>query len=538
MTQLSQKQLEANRRNAQKCTGPKSTAGKKRSRLNAVKHGLTAQIPVLPGEDPTQFHTRVDGYKTDLQPRGTLENDLVEQMAQQAWQIDRALTADAARLTIKIQTAAAESAVRDADQAAALGQRLFFDRRGPTPLFPSVKLQGRSSARTSRTDQPDDPDDPVRLLILLESNTAGCRFLLDCWAALRDRIETGQCWQSPEKLRGIRMLGRQPLDCADHRDVAEVLLACHVLDPQHKQAFSEVRCEMDDDEWKAYARRLEGRNYTAITPVDAPAARAVLLGVVDKATRRLNLLVTTHQERDAQVAALNVHALAFDATAEGERLRRYKNACERAFHRTIATLLKVRKEVDIPVFDDDLVPEPQPQDDLHRVPEHPAEEVHDLRNETIGTAFNDLEGDPAAAARDPAHVADEAYRDALEIAIANRRDPEAEPKPIDMVPLKAAIEVHADHILAWEELEKAREIGIGRPNYYRADEPHPAAVSPRPGDPLPAGGDPGTAETARGPMSETTAAQRDLQQLTAPGVLSSSMELDSVLEVRATLVNH
>ena len=39
-------------------------------------------------------------------------------------------------------------------------------------------------------------------------------------------------------------------------------------------------------------------------------------------------------------------------------------------------------------------------------------------------------------------------------------------------------------------------------------------------------------------MSETTAAERDLQQLTAPGVLSSSMELDSVLEVRETLVNH
>ena len=104
-------------------------------------------------------------------------------------------------LTIRIQTNAAETAVRDADQAAALGQRLFFDRRGPTPLFPSVKLLGRSSPRTSRTDQPDDPDDPVRLLIILESNTAGCRFLLDCWAALRDRIETGQCWQSPEKLR-------------------------------------------------------------------------------------------------------------------------------------------------------------------------------------------------------------------------------------------------------------------------------------------------------------------------------------------------
>ena len=116
-------------------------------------------------------------------------------------------------------------------------------------------------------------------------------------------------------------MGNQPHDAADYRDVAELLLACHVLNPQHKQAFSEVRCEMDDDEWKAYARRLEGRNYTAITPADAPAARAVLLGIVDKAIRRLNLLATTHQERDAQFVALSVHALAFDDTPEGERLR-------------------------------------------------------------------------------------------------------------------------------------------------------------------------------------------------------------------------
>ena len=86
-------------------------------------------------------------------------------------------------------------------------------------------------------------------------------------------------------------------------------------------------------------------------PRTTAAARAVLLGIVDKATRRLNLLATTHQERDAQVAALNVHALAFDDTPEGERLRRYKNACDRAYHRTIATLLKVRKEVEIADFD-------------------------------------------------------------------------------------------------------------------------------------------------------------------------------------------
>ena len=47
----SSKRIEANRRNAQKSTGPRTTEGKDRVRLNALKHGLTASTAVLPGED-------------------------------------------------------------------------------------------------------------------------------------------------------------------------------------------------------------------------------------------------------------------------------------------------------------------------------------------------------------------------------------------------------------------------------------------------------------------------------------------------------
>lgn len=43
----SQRRIEANRRNAQRSTGPKTQDGKARSRLNAVKHGLSASLPAL-----------------------------------------------------------------------------------------------------------------------------------------------------------------------------------------------------------------------------------------------------------------------------------------------------------------------------------------------------------------------------------------------------------------------------------------------------------------------------------------------------------
>ena len=65
---LSEKQLKANQANAKKSTGPKTTTGKQRSRLNAVRHGLTGQVVVLPSEDMEAFNkfaaAIVDSFKT------------------------------------------------------------------------------------------------------------------------------------------------------------------------------------------------------------------------------------------------------------------------------------------------------------------------------------------------------------------------------------------------------------------------------------------------------------------------------------------
>ena len=54
-TVTSSKRVEANRKNAARSTGPRSATGKCRSRFNAVKHGMAAKLPVLPGEDPDAF---------------------------------------------------------------------------------------------------------------------------------------------------------------------------------------------------------------------------------------------------------------------------------------------------------------------------------------------------------------------------------------------------------------------------------------------------------------------------------------------------
>jgi hypothetical protein len=85
----SQKQIDANRANAQRSTGPKTPEGKAASSLNALKHGLTAELAVIPGEDPDAFDESARSFFDHLQPVGPLETQLVEQIVTASWRLAR-----------------------------------------------------------------------------------------------------------------------------------------------------------------------------------------------------------------------------------------------------------------------------------------------------------------------------------------------------------------------------------------------------------------------------------------------------------------
>ncbi|MBY0506772.1 MAG: hypothetical protein K2X03_22825 [Bryobacteraceae bacterium] len=86
---ITEAQRAACQRNAQMSTGPRTEAGKSRARLNAVKHGLTAKLPVLPFENEADFIELRDGFLADFAPRNTYEKFLVTQLATQAWRMLR-----------------------------------------------------------------------------------------------------------------------------------------------------------------------------------------------------------------------------------------------------------------------------------------------------------------------------------------------------------------------------------------------------------------------------------------------------------------
>ncbi len=79
---------DVNRANAEHSTGPRTPEGKQRSAMNAVRHGLSAKTPVLPGEDPQAYQEFCRKMIEDIHPKGTLEEQLAQSLAGIQWRLN------------------------------------------------------------------------------------------------------------------------------------------------------------------------------------------------------------------------------------------------------------------------------------------------------------------------------------------------------------------------------------------------------------------------------------------------------------------
>ena len=88
MTSL--RQIEANRRNALRSTGPKTDEGKQRSRRNAFRHGLTVETVVSSLEDIEDYRAFEAAIAADYDGRTAVERELVLRLASLLWRLRRA----------------------------------------------------------------------------------------------------------------------------------------------------------------------------------------------------------------------------------------------------------------------------------------------------------------------------------------------------------------------------------------------------------------------------------------------------------------
>lgn len=113
--------IEANQRNATLSTGPRTAEGKAVAR-NAVRHGIFAAVPVVPGECPDAWEAHRAGVVESLAPAGFLELNLAERAALLLWRLQRLARYEA-------ETVAA--AVEDADVPPLPDPEPLFGRAAP-----------------------------------------------------------------------------------------------------------------------------------------------------------------------------------------------------------------------------------------------------------------------------------------------------------------------------------------------------------------------------------------------------------------------
>jgi hypothetical protein len=90
---------EINRANAQSSTGPKTPEGKQRSALNAIRHGLTSQIVVMPTEDLRAYQLHLQSFTDEYRPEGATEAHLVQALSDTAWRLNRVAALESNLLT-------------------------------------------------------------------------------------------------------------------------------------------------------------------------------------------------------------------------------------------------------------------------------------------------------------------------------------------------------------------------------------------------------------------------------------------------------
>ena len=289
-TTSSAARVEANRRNAQKSTGPRTQAGKDRSRFNALQHGLRASLPVLPGEDASILKNRLESWTITLEPRDEVERYLVERAVNVSIQLDRADRAWAARLEVERIAGGSGSTNALADEVVRLGRRLFWDPRGPIALYPFFDPMIGDPPRCSWMPEVDYPLDPPRLVGQLESSALGCAWLLDRWRELRELLEDGLAWQAPDRFKAIRLLGRQPLHAAEDDRVLTIYLASRAIDPTPEwptkpdsaidSPFTDALIELEAAERVRFTGRIAGRLGRFPATMDAESGRSCLIELV------------------------------------------------------------------------------------------------------------------------------------------------------------------------------------------------------------------------------------------------------------------
>ena len=172
---VSQKRIDANRRNAARSTGPKTAEGKAKSRRNSLVHGLAGAGVVLFERETEALRVRAEECREALGPVDAFEEMLVETVAVESLRVDRCRAEE--RLARDFKGRRAEHCWED-------------ERKG------AVAREARSLA--SR---------PAETAMALASSSPGCDWLIDRWKMLGHALDSHGGWTEAQQALAFDLLG-------------------------------------------------------------------------------------------------------------------------------------------------------------------------------------------------------------------------------------------------------------------------------------------------------------------------------------------
>ena len=157
--------------NAQHSTGPITPEGKKKSSLNALRHGLTGQVVVMPTEDLEAYQRHVASFVDEYHPKGATEAHLVQSLADTSWRLNRAAALETNLLNLAaigdgIQDALAIAASLESQSKALANLSMHTQRL--TRQFQSVVTQLRDLQKTRRDQEAEDLDHLIDIMDMYE----------------------------------------------------------------------------------------------------------------------------------------------------------------------------------------------------------------------------------------------------------------------------------------------------------------------------------------------------------------------------------
>jgi hypothetical protein len=205
--EVSQKRIDANRRNALRSTGPQTVEGKEKSRRNSLVHGLAATV-VLPENDAQAARERAEQWNSSLRPVNAFEMSLVETIAVESLRIERCRVEE----RLARDTRARRASVCWADERKAEAAKM-----------------GRSLAA-----RPDE------VAARLASTAPGCDWLIDRWRVLGHALDKSGTWTEPQHTLALDLMGI----AADIRDLHPPTEAPQGINPlDHRQGLVDDQLE-------------------------------------------------------------------------------------------------------------------------------------------------------------------------------------------------------------------------------------------------------------------------------------------------------